>query len=204
MILWGGHDMSKRRRFGGIWRARAMARQTRLHPDATKDGRAERHHQNFAPHLRRTKRLVQAWRKCNLWPRRPNHPHAGRDCICRSKLINPSSDRFIGNFNTALDQKLLDIPKAQIESKIQPNGAADNVWVEAVTLSGTPKNCSPFTVKSTIYSTIHVISSQEAFSESSGLKPIWNGNWRRHQFALESALREKWRLVQLTWQSHLT
>jgi hypothetical protein len=39
---------------------------------------------------------------------------------------------LIGNIDTAFYHQFFDIPNAHIESKVQPNGAADNVRVETV------------------------------------------------------------------------
>ena len=42
--------------------------------------------------------------------------------IFRAKLVAPKSDRFITDDNTALGQQVFDIPKAEVEAIVEPNG----------------------------------------------------------------------------------
>jgi hypothetical protein len=45
----------------------------------------------------------------------------------RSKLQDPSPDRFIGDIQPALGQQILDIAKAEGEVNVQPNRMPDDV-----------------------------------------------------------------------------
>ena len=46
--------------------------------------------------------------------------------VFRPELDTPKSDRFIGNADAALSQKILDIEKAQEKSVVQPDRVADD------------------------------------------------------------------------------
>ena len=59
--------------------------------------------------------------------------------------------------------------------------------------SGTLKNCSLLTVKSTTSSIIDATLSRETHSESLDLKPMQNGIQLRHQFALKQTFPRKYR-----------
>ena len=47
--------------------------------------------------------------------------------ICRPKLINPSSNSFIGNIDAAFGLKLLDVSKAQVETEVELNSSFDYI-----------------------------------------------------------------------------
>ena len=49
-----------------------------------------------------------------------------KTCIDRTEMGHPSADRLIGDGDPALSKKLLDIPEAQREARIQPKGVLDD------------------------------------------------------------------------------
>ena len=49
-----------------------------------------------------------------------------------SELPTPGSNSFVGYGNAPLSEKVLDIPKAQREPMVEPNGMADDLGWEAV------------------------------------------------------------------------
>ena len=53
-------------------------------------------------------------------------------CICWSELIDPPANGFVGNINAAFDHEFLHISEAEIEPEIHPDGAFDDIWMEAV------------------------------------------------------------------------
>ena len=44
-----------------------------------------------------------------------------------AEFLTPLSDRFVGNFDTALGQKIFDIAQAQREAIVEPHGIADDL-----------------------------------------------------------------------------
>jgi len=55
---------------------------------------------------------------------RPLHPKPFR--VLPAKLFAPSADRLIGHVNTTLCKEVFDIPIAQSETEIQPDGMLDD------------------------------------------------------------------------------
>ena len=53
-----------------------------------------------------------------------------------TKLQKPAPDSFIGNIQTTLCERILNIPMAQSEARIEPYGMADNLRREARALEG--------------------------------------------------------------------
>ena len=52
--------------------------------------------------------------------------------IFRPELLAPLADRLIGDHDAALEQRLLDKPKAPREPELQPDGMGDDPRWEAV------------------------------------------------------------------------
>ena len=52
--------------------------------------------------------------------------------IGKAKFYRPAADGFIGNIDATLGQQILDIPKAQRKSEIQPDGILDDLGWKAV------------------------------------------------------------------------
>jgi len=50
------------------------------------------------------------------------------------ELAAPAPDRFVGNLHAAFGQHQLDVPQAQAEGMVQPDGVADDLGREAVTM----------------------------------------------------------------------
>ena len=48
----------------------------------------------------------------------------------------PEPNRFAGDSNTAFGQKILDIPVAQVETIVEPNGIRNDIRRESVALVG--------------------------------------------------------------------
>jgi hypothetical protein len=51
-----------------------------------------------------------------------------------SELDAPESNGLIADRDAAFGEKILDLPAAQIESAVQPDGIGNNIWRESVTL----------------------------------------------------------------------
>ena len=54
--------------------------------------------------------------------------------IFRTELYGPKADRFAAHRNSSLSQQILNVPVAEIESKINPNGIADDSWRKSMAL----------------------------------------------------------------------
>ena len=54
--------------------------------------------------------------------------------IGKAKFYRPAADGFIGNIDATLGQQVLDIPKAQRKSEMQPDGILDDLGWKAVAL----------------------------------------------------------------------
>ena len=50
----------------------------------------------------------------------------------KAKFCRPAADGFIGDIDATLGQQILDIPKAQRKSEIQPDGILDDLGWKAV------------------------------------------------------------------------
>ena len=53
-----------------------------------------------------------------------------------SELDAPEADRFSTDGNASLSQEIFDIPVAEIESVVEPDGVGNDIWREAVALIG--------------------------------------------------------------------
>src|SRR5271166_3524946 len=79
------------------------------------------------------------------WPGPAAAQTAGK---CLAELLAPAPDRLIGSDNASFSQEQLDIPQAEVEHVIQPDGLADDLggkamavmrvgrWLHAVSLLG--------------------------------------------------------------------
>ena len=54
--------------------------------------------------------------------------------IERAELDAPETNRFSADSDASFSQKIFDIPGTEVESVVQPDGVADDVWWEPVTL----------------------------------------------------------------------
>ena len=61
----------------------------------------------------------------SLLPPRPG-------CVFAAELLAPLADRFVGDFHSALSEKIFDISEAQRESVVQPHGVANDLRREPV------------------------------------------------------------------------
>ena len=52
--------------------------------------------------------------------------------VGKAKFYRPAADGFIGDIDATLGQQILDIPKAQRKSEIQPDGILDDLGWKAV------------------------------------------------------------------------
>ena len=57
--------------------------------------------------------------------------------VFRPELDTPKSDRFIGNGDAALSQKILDLAKAQAKSLVQPDRVADDFGRKSISAART-------------------------------------------------------------------
>jgi len=57
---------------------------------------------------------------------RSNPAESHPSCNRRSKLLNPSTDRFIAYIDATFGKQFLDVPKTQREAKIEPDGPLDD------------------------------------------------------------------------------
>ena len=58
--------------------------------------------------------------------------------IVRTELLTPQSNRFIRDDDSAFGEKILDIPKAQAETMVNPDRIADDFWRETMTVIARP------------------------------------------------------------------
>jgi hypothetical protein len=58
--------------------------------------------------------------------------------IARTELLAPESYRFIRHDDSALGEKVLDIPEAQTETMVSPDRIADDFWRESMTVIARP------------------------------------------------------------------
>jgi len=56
--------------------------------------------------------------------------------IQRSKLDAPEADRLPSDNDASLSQEIFNIPVAEIESVVEPDGITDDIWGEPVALVG--------------------------------------------------------------------
>ena len=56
--------------------------------------------------------------------------------IERTELDAPETDRFAGDNDTSLSQKIFEILVTEIESVVEPESVADDVWWEPVPFVG--------------------------------------------------------------------
>ena len=52
--------------------------------------------------------------------------------VGKAKFYRPAADGFIGDIDATLGQQILDIPKTQRKSEIQPDGILDDLGWKAV------------------------------------------------------------------------
>jgi hypothetical protein len=55
-----------------------------------------------------------------------------RASVFRAELETPKSDRFVGNRDAALGEKVFHIPKAETEAVVEPNGMTDDFCWKSV------------------------------------------------------------------------
>lgn len=65
--------------------------------------------------------------------------------VLGSKLDRPLPNRFISHVHAALSEQVFDLPKAQTESKVEPDSVADDLWWKSV-----PEVAGPATYHSVI------------------------------------------------------
>ena len=53
-------------------------------------------------------------------------------CICGTKFDAPQTDGFIADYYSSLSEYVFDIPVAQIEAMVQPDGITDDFGRESV------------------------------------------------------------------------
>src|SRR5690242_15217253 len=58
----------------------------------------------------------------------------------RPEFPNPAADRLVRDLDTALGEHVLDIPVAQREAQIQPDGMLDQHWRELMASVGDRRN----------------------------------------------------------------
>jgi hypothetical protein len=87
--------------------------------------------QIHVPAIDRDEHLIKmpAW-VCG-WMRSPELSGIGDD-----KLYAPAANSFIGDIDATLGQQILDIPKAQRKSEIQPDGMLDDLGRKTVAVIG--------------------------------------------------------------------
>ena len=85
----------------------------------------------------------------------PGPAAAQRSAEGLAEFLAPAPDRLIGNDNASLGQKQLDIPQAEAEHVVQPDGVADDLggkamavmrvgrWFHAASLAGVRSGRQP-------------------------------------------------------------
>ena len=58
--------------------------------------------------------------------------------IVGTELLTPDSDCFLRDDDSAFGEKILDIPEAQAETMVSPDGKADDFWRETMTVIARP------------------------------------------------------------------
>src|ERR1700674_4229834 len=58
--------------------------------------------------------------------------------IVRTELPTPDSNRFIRDDDSPFGEKILDIPEAQAETMVNPDGITDDFWRETMTVIARP------------------------------------------------------------------
>jgi hypothetical protein len=64
------------------------------------------------------------------WPRTPG---AEPPRVDWTEMRYSSTDRLVGDDDPALGEEILDIPEAECEAQVQPNGVLDDGWRELIT-----------------------------------------------------------------------
>jgi hypothetical protein len=58
--------------------------------------------------------------------------------IVRTEVLTPESNRLIRHDDSTFGEKILDIPEAQAETMVSPDGIADDFWRETMTVVARP------------------------------------------------------------------
>src|SRR5712692_8538366 len=85
------------------------------------------------------------WRLPQIFSSTSSRCHLSPDCARRrrspgrvrwAELGAPLADRLVADDDAALGKEILNVAKAQVEAKVQPDGVGDHLWRQAVATVG--------------------------------------------------------------------